>query len=136
MSSTPDLVPPIANVDRFYDRNDLHIYINEKLFFGESTCPWSHITATTSLSGFRTGPNVTWGNLCACLNTVILLVGGYSYFFRPKQPSPDDSIPWDLQSRQTFGNCKAYDFLGMCIPNQCAETLLNFLSSLISGMGS
>jgi hypothetical protein len=36
-SSTPDLVPSDANVARFLNHNDLHIYINEKLFFGEST---------------------------------------------------------------------------------------------------
>jgi hypothetical protein len=44
-SSTPDLVPSDANVDRFYDRNDLHIFINDKLFFGESPCSPSHVTA-------------------------------------------------------------------------------------------
>jgi hypothetical protein len=43
--STPDLVLSDVNVERFYDRNDLHIYINDKLFFGEGIHPSSHITA-------------------------------------------------------------------------------------------
>jgi hypothetical protein len=117
-SSSQDLVLSDENVDRFLDRNDLHIFINDKLFFGESTHPSSQISAYQTLSGFRTGPNVTWGNLCACMSTVLVLFGGYNYLFRPKQPSLEESIPWDLQSRQMFGNCKAYDFIGMCIPRQ------------------
>src|SRR5712672_4496331 len=35
-SSTPDLVPSNVDEERFYKRNDLHIYMDDKLFFGES----------------------------------------------------------------------------------------------------
>ena len=111
-SSTPDLVPSDPKVARFYERNDLHVFISGERFFGESTHPHRMPPLTRPPLGFRTGPNVTWGNLCACMSTLVALDSGYNGLFQPKQPSPDESIPWDLQSRQTFGNCKAYDFLG------------------------
>ncbi len=93
---------------------------------------------TRPLSGFRTGPNVTWGNLCACMDTLVALASGYKGFFQPKQPSTDESIPWDLQSRRTFGNSKAYDFLGAYIPRQYLAFFfrLTLLSSLIPGTDS
>ena len=73
---------------------------------------------TRQLTGFRTGPDVTWGNLCACMATLVGQPDGYKVHFQPKQPSVGELIPFDLRSRQTFGNCKAYDFLGACIPHQ------------------
>jgi hypothetical protein len=69
------------------------------------------------------------------MSTILGLVDGYSYSFRPKEPSSDESIAWDLQSRQTFGSCKAYYFLGTRIQRQYIS-ILNLLSSLISGTGS
>ncbi|KAN0123992.1 hypothetical protein V8E52_002482 [Russula decolorans] len=82
-------------ISQFFDRNDLHIYINNKLFFG-----------------FRTGPNVTWGNLCSCMSTIVVPVGGHHYFFRPRESpsSSGDLIAYDFSSRKAFGNWKVYDF--------------------------
>ncbi|KAH9969241.1 hypothetical protein BJV74DRAFT_799381 [Russula compacta] len=104
-SSTPDLVLSDGNVKRFYDHNDLHIYINS--------------------------PNVTWRNLCACMDTIVALSIGYSGLFQLKQPSSEDSIPLDLQSRPTFGNCKTYDCLGISTPvdTQACEACLARCSS-------
>src|SRR6266852_5524880 len=52
-SNTVDLVssPPDPKVALFSDRNDLHIFIHDKLFFGESTHPSSQISAY--LTSFR-----------------------------------------------------------------------------------
>jgi hypothetical protein len=135
-SRTSDLLPSPTAL--FYDRNNLHIYINDK-FFGETTHPSLQITAHQTILRLSTGPNVTWGNLCACMATLIDLDDDYNRLFQPNQPAPDESIPWDLQSRQPFGNCKAYDFLGVCVPRQYSnrskpvvqsqfrESLLNIL---------
>ena len=114
-------------------RNDLHIFIDDRLFFGENTHPSSQISAYQSRFSDRAQRHL-WGNLCSCMSTVLGLVDGYSYSFRPKEPSSDESIAWDLQSRQTFGSCKAYYFLGTRIPGQYIS-ILNLLSSLISGTG-
>jgi hypothetical protein len=115
-------------------RNDLHIFIDDRLFFGENTHPSSQISAYQSRFSDRAQRHL-WGNLCSCMSTVLGLVDGYSYSFRPKEPSSDESIAWDLQSRQTFGSCKAYYFLGTRIQRQYIS-ILNLLSSLISGTGS
>lgn len=78
----------------FFERNDLHIFANNELFFG-----------------FRTGPDITWGNLSACMNAIILLDSGPSYFFRPRGSSSAELIALDTDSREIFGNCKEYDLL-------------------------
>jgi hypothetical protein len=143
-SSTPDLVPSNINEEQFYKRNDLHIYINNLLFFGESIphCNIHHCKdcialLTRQLTGFRTGPNVTWGNLCACIATLVRRTEGYTVRFRPREPYVGEVIHFDLQSRQTFGDCKAYDFQSACISHQHIGILfpLILLSSLIHRTG-
>lgn len=57
---------PDAEVDRIFDSNDLHIFINDKLVFSEST---SQISAYQSALRFW---DVTWGNLCSCMRTVVV----------------------------------------------------------------
>lgn len=93
--STPNLLFGDNRVASFYARNDIHIYINNKLEFG-----------------FRSGPNVTWGNLCSCMSTVIRVLQGYSAFFRPRLGTGlSHLVEWNVESRELFDDCKKYDLL-------------------------
>ncbi|KIM72416.1 hypothetical protein PILCRDRAFT_829754 [Piloderma croceum F 1598] len=93
-STTPDLVPSSPRVQQFFKRNDTFIYIDRQLFFG-----------------FRSGPDVSWGNLCSCMSTLIAIAGGYRAWFCPKSPSAGEPIEWNLQTRGPVGDCKVYDFM-------------------------
>ena len=69
------------------------------------------------LPGFRSGTNADWGNLSSCMNTVIKPPHGYHAFFRPRNCSEaSDLIQCDMENRETFGDCKSFNFLGMCNP--------------------
>jgi hypothetical protein len=92
--STPDLVLSDVNVERFYDRNDLHIYINDKLFFGEGIHPSSHITAYYAAQAFEQVP-MSLGGICAPVWTLLSLSPSVTMasFNRNNLP-PTSRSPW------------------------------------------
>ncbi|KAI0251707.1 hypothetical protein BJV78DRAFT_1352930 [Lactifluus subvellereus] len=70
------------------------------------------MSIVTKLPGFRSGPNVDWGNLCSCMDTVITLLQGYRWCFRARDSSEaPELIEWSFVNRKPFGKCRAYDFL-------------------------
>jgi hypothetical protein len=97
-------------------------------FMRATTCTYTSITNLSSvrmisvtsifnsrLSGFPSGVNSDWGNLCSCIHTVIRTIRGFRTFFRPRNSVAGvELIEWDLEKRESFGNWKAFDFLGLC----------------------
>lgn len=86
--NTPELIASDPKLLEFYRRNNVYIYINDKLSFGKLKS-LSVRYSLTRFEGFRSGENVNWGNLCSCMSTVITALPGYDSFFRPRSDSTD-----------------------------------------------
>ena len=90
------------------------IYLNDKLFFGGQPLIVTKSELIDQLPAFRTGPDVSCGNLCSCMGTAMMLDMNYAACFCWRDSSPEE-IRWNVQSRTPLEADKNYDLLGVSV---------------------
>ena len=95
-----------------FQEQHIHLYQQATVLWWE-TRRLSQSELIDQRPGFQSGPDVSWGNLCSCMSTLIAIAGGYRAWFWPRSPA-GEPIEWNLQTRGPVGDCKIYDFMGPC----------------------